>query len=103
MTTFSEIMKRLKELDDFLQEQNNLSDKDKRELIKAIRDLEDEARIRALDSLTEIDLSVLPDTDKLDSLICQVKSDTESQVNKALAIKQVVSLVKRIINFIHRP
>jgi hypothetical protein len=103
MPTFQEIMKKLKELDEFVQEQNNLPAKDKRELAKAVRDLEDEARIRALDPLKEIDLSVLPDIDKLDNLISQTKSDTQNQLNKVLAIKQIVSLVKEMVNLIHRP
>jgi len=103
MITFQEIMKKLKELDEFIQEQNNLPDQDKRELAKTIRDLEDGARIRALDPLKEIDLSVLPVIDRLDNLISQTKSDTQNQLNKVLAIKQVVSLVKEMINLIHRP
>lgn len=100
MSIFEEIMKKLKELDEFVQEQDDLPAKDKRELARVIRDLEDEARIRALDQLKEIDLSFLPDIGKLNNLISQVKSDTENQLNKSIAIEKVIELARGIINLV---
>lgn len=100
MTTFQEIFEKLKELEEILKQQKFALPEEKREIEKLIRDLENELYIKALDPLVQINVPMIDGYKDLDDLISKVKSDTESQYNKAIALREIIKIIKKIKDYI---
>lgn len=92
--TISELKKKIREIEDVIKT-SNLSEEEKIKRQIEINDLKVEVEGKKLSSFAEALKNIqLPETSKLDNLISEVKSATQSEEKKVQAINLAFGIIK---------